>query len=839
MSSNVPSPEEFYGFQLGSDRKLARWDKIVEYFWLLDKLPTVHVEEIGKSTEGNPFLVATITSEENLVNVDRLKEISLRLAHPRGLSSDEVEELIAEGKSVVSITCSLHASEIGGTQVASELAYEVATLSEYQKIRENTVLVLVPSSNPDGNIMVVDWYNKYLGTEYEAGSMPYLYHKYVGHDNNRDAFHLSQVESKLLAKLLYKDWYPQAQIDHHHMGGTGARFSIPPNCDPIYHYIEPLVLAEQQLYGGYMLVELEAAGKTGVESQCSFSLEGGPFWNHAPLLHGICGMLTESASAKVATPSYVHKDQLRPSRLGRPENKPQMNFVHPWTGGWWKLRDILEQIKVASIAALRVASSLREQILRNMYLKATHQMKLGSTQSPYAYIFPPKQRDSLTAVKLLMNLDEADVEVHVAEEEFEAEGNVYPKGTHVVFTSQLCRPYILRLLKSELYHDGPWTKGPNGAPIAPFDFSTFAQQEFMGVHAVEATHPLQGSFKPCSEIRGPEGKVNEGKLGYLLDCRVNISYKAVNRLQARGITVCRAQEDVKVKGRLLPKGSFYIPESQEVGEAVSEMASSLNLEFVGLDTVDFKYYEMKPQKVALYQRYRGGNMDEGWTRWLFEQYEVNFSTVWDKDVKEGLKGYDVLVLPSDATPMITGLKLEEYYKRFGRGRGVPKYPEGYESGIGEDGVQKVKEFIEAGGKLVCMNRSCEFAMEELKVPVVNALKDLKSTDFLCPGSTLKTRFNTDHKITYGMPENGLILFRGAAFNITASEKGEDITVIAEFSGRGLIKSGWLIGEEYLREKYPLLDMKMGEGHVVLFGFSPQARAQTDGTFKLLFNCLIG
>jgi len=840
MTDTIPSPEEFFGFKLGTDKKLARWDKIVEYFWLLDKLPTVQVEELGKSTEGNPFLLAVISSEKNLSNLERIKEINLKLAHPADLTPSEVDGLVTEGKSVVSITCSIHASEIGGTQMSSELAYELATSNEslYQKIRENTVLLLVPSSNPDGNIMVVDWYNKNLGTEYEGSPLPWLYHKYVGHDNNRDAFNITQVESKLLTKMLYKDWYPQAQIDHHHMGSFSARLSIPPNSDPIYQYLEPLVLAEQQLYGGMMLVDLEAAKKTGVETQCTYSLEGGPFWNHAPLMHGICGMLTESASAKLATPIYIHKDQLRPSQLGRPENKPQMNYPHPWEGGWWRLRDIVEQVKIASISALKVAAYNKEQILRNMYLKASHQIQLGNTESPYAYVFSPNQRDHLTLYKLLKNLQTADVQIHQAEESFEAEGVNYPKGTYVVFTSQTCRPYILRLLKSEFYPESPWTRSKDGSIMAPFDYSTFTQQEFMGISLVEVTHPLKGHFTRCNDVVPLKKQIEESEFGYLLDCRINQNYKAINRLLSKKIPVYRIMNEIECLNTVLPKGSFYIPSFPEIFEILKTMGDELSLTLHKLtNEPTFITTQIESLRIGLYKRYYGGNMDEGWTRWLLEQYGYDFKNVSDVEVKEGLKEYDVLILPSDVTPMITGEKLDEYYQRRGGGP-TPSYPPEFRSGIGKEGASKIKEFIEAGGILITLNRASDYAIDELKVPIVNVLKDIKPGEFLCPGSTLKVRYDVNNQITYGMPENGLIVFgNGSAFSLSPSARGENIQIVSTFPDQQILKSGWLIGEKFLREKSPLVNVKIGKGQVVLFGFSPQNRAQTDATIKLLFNCL--
>ncbi len=310
MSGKIPSPEEFFGHQMGADRKLARWDRVVEYFNALAKSPCVKVTELGRSTEGNPFLLAVITSPENMKSLDKIREASWRVAHPQGVPAKEIEEAIAGGKAVVAMTMSIHATEVGGTQMAPELAYEVATSPAFEEVRRDVVLLLFPCFNPDGQIMVTDWYNKYLGTEYEGTSPPWLYHKYTGHDNNRDAINLSMVESQMVAGVMYREWFPQAYIDYHHMGSYGARFYVPPFSNPVDDQVDPLIWTEQELYGGLMHVMLEAEGKTGVESAATYPGEFMPTFNYVPCWHNICGMLTESASAGLATPIWVHYHQL-------------------------------------------------------------------------------------------------------------------------------------------------------------------------------------------------------------------------------------------------------------------------------------------------------------------------------------------------------------------------------------------------------------------------------------------------------------------------------------------------------------------------------------------------
>jgi len=411
----ILSPEDFCGFRMGSDRKLARWDRIVEYFYLLNKSSErIKVFELGKSTDGNPFILTVISSSENLAKMDRLKEVSSRLADPRGLTEEAVEKLIDEGVSVVVLTMGLHASEVAACQMSLELAYELVTSddSEIKKIRDEVMLLLLPSINPDGQIMVVDWYDRYLGTEYEGTPMPWLYHKYTGHDNARDGFMLTQVEARLFAKTVFREWHAQAHVDFHQMGSYGARYYIPPYCDPINPNLDPLLWREHQLYGAHMAIKLEEAGKTGIESAVGYTGYWIPSFHLIANFHNCAGMITESASVRIASPVYVHYSQLQSGRRGRPEYEAQTTFPNPWLGGWWRLRDLVEQQKISAMATLEIAANLKKTILKNMYVKAQRNIDLGKLEAPHAFIVPKAQHDPLTALKMLDILNLAGVEIH-------------------------------------------------------------------------------------------------------------------------------------------------------------------------------------------------------------------------------------------------------------------------------------------------------------------------------------------------------------------------------------------------------------------------------------------
>ncbi len=335
-AQQITSPEEFFGFQLGSDRKMARWDKIVEYYQLLEKQSggRMKVINMGPSTMGNPFLLAIVSSAENIGKLDRLREISNQLADPHGLSEQQVEALIAEGKVVICQTMSMHATEIGGSQMAPELTYDLLTRGddETRRILDNVVSLIVPSFNPDGQIMVTDWYRKMLDTEYEGSNLPWLYHKYVGHDNNRDAFQANVVESQYVGKILFREWKPQAYLDHHHMGSYGARIYVPPYAEPVRPYADPLVWREMSWYGAHIAYKEEEAGLSGVINAAIYAGWGHFGFHWITPFHNIAGMLTESASASLATPLYIHPEQLRGGRLAMPSYDMQTTFPQPLAG---------------------------------------------------------------------------------------------------------------------------------------------------------------------------------------------------------------------------------------------------------------------------------------------------------------------------------------------------------------------------------------------------------------------------------------------------------------------------------------------------------------------------
>ncbi len=831
----ITSPREFFGFELGADRKIARWDRIVDYFGVLEKESgKLKVINMGPSTEGNPFLLVIVSSPSNLASLDRLREINAKISDPRGIAESEIKKLVAEGRAVICQSMSLHATEIGGTQMAPELAYDLVSRAdeETQRILDNVVFLMIPSFNPDGQIMVTDWYNKTLGTEYEGIGLPWLYHKYAGHDNNRDADFINLAESVYAARIIYREWIPQAYIDHHHMGGYGARLYVPPYSEPIRPYADPLIWREHSWYGAHIAYRLEEAGKAGILNAAQYPGWGHFGWHWITPFHNIAGMLTESASANLATPLYVHPEQLRAGDRQFPDYEAQSNFPNPWPGGWWRLRDIVEQQKIAAWALLDIAARNRETVLWNAYLKAKRQTERGAMSKPAAYVVPAAQHDPLTARKMINTLRLSGIEIKQAGKQFAAGDMIYPEGSFLISLAQPKMGLIRNLLGRTLYADNDWTRDKDGSPLRPYDMATHTLAEFMGVRVDPVDGPVSGDFQMLTAEVPILGKVEPGGAGYLLDGRLNASFKAVNLLLDQGIAVERV--DRPVAGSTFKPGDFIVHGGTSA--VLEEVAEKTGVDFAALETLPKEgIHQLKRLRAGMYQRYWGGNIDEGWTRFLLEQFAFPYTSLMDAEVKKGSLNarYDVIILPHDTSGMITGERAESF------GRPMPAYPPEYRSGLGKEGVEALKAFVEKGGILVALGEASNFAIEKLGLSVRDGLDKTSSKEFFCPGSTLKVTFDNTHPLAYGMPAEGFVLFWSSpAFEIIPSQHNERYETIVRYIDRDILQSGWLIGEKHLAKKSAMVSAEIGTGRVILIGIRAQHRSQTHGTFKLFFNTLL-
>ncbi len=862
-AQSLPAPEEFLGFKVGTDKKLARWDQVVDYMQRAAKASErVRFTELGKSTMGNPFVMLAISSPANLARLEEIRANQSKLAHPYDLDEKSAQQIIAKDPAVILITCTIHSTEIGSTQMTLELVHRLATdHSPYiDSLLDNVVFLLMPSVNPDGQVMVVDWYNKNVGTEYEASPMPWLYHKYTGHDDNRDGFMLTQIETRLVTQVLYKDWFPLLFLDEHQMGSNGARIFVPPFSDPINPNQDPLILSEVDLMGMYMFSALNAKGYTGVVYGEQY-----PYWYEGPAKnggwwHNIIGMLTEVASARVASPIEQERGQLfrSPGARGQSEGpgfgggdprKPlpppsdtwqRANYPRPWLGGTWKLRDIVDYELTITYALLEGAAANRVMLQQNFYRLNRKAIETGKKGDPFAYVIPGKQHDPGAAARMLEALDLAGVEIYHAPAQFEAEGKKYDAGGYVIPMTQPYRNYARDLLEPQKYPMKP--AGPGQAPERPYDVTGWTLPLQMGVEVVEVKKPFEAKLDRVSPIPMPGGGISSktagGKNGgtYLLSHDWNNSAIAVNRLLGKpgqgeaAFDVYWTAESQHDGAKEIPAGTIAVRPrgGKDVGAALGQIGREARVTFTPAGTrLDGSAWKLRAPRIGLYQPWTA-NMDEGWTRWLLEQYGFPYTTIHNDDVRAGKLGekFDVIVFASQSKRgILEGL------------RGDWVRPE-YRDGIGEDGSRAIAEFVREGGSLVALDEASEFAIDALGLPVRNTLRGVPPDKFYCPGAVLKILVDNHNPLAYGMPEESSAYFLNSpAFELLAPFTENRGRAVARYPADNPLQSGWIGGPEYIEDKLGAVEVSYGKGRVVLLGFRAQFRAQSHATFKLLFNAL--
>jgi hypothetical protein len=854
MAQSLPTPEQFFGHPVGADKKLVRWDKQLTYFQTIAKgSDRVLYQELGKTTENNPLVMLVISSPANLKNIERLKQINRRLFDPRTIATaKEAQGLVQEGRIFVLITSSIHATEIGANQMAPEAVYRLATEStpEVRTILDNVVLLYVPSLNPDGQMMVIDWYNKNLGTPYEGSSMPWLYHKYVGHDNNRDAYMFTQKETQLIGKVLYQDWFPEVWLDQHQMGNSGARIFTMPAMDPINPNVDPLVYRNTGLLGYAQAAALEKAGKEGIINgdQYTYYWEGAMAW--AGWWHNMLGMLTEVASVNLATPVEQAKavpgqppaaDETAGRGGGRgggrgaggiagPPRDTQfrVNYMRPWLGGRWTLRDIVDYNEIATFGLLEAAASLRVPLLDGLFVVGKRQVEMGKKGDPFAIVVPRDQSDRPTVVKMLQTLALGGVEVHQAQAAFTADKVSYPAGSYVILLAQPFRPYAKDMLEAQVYPK--ISPAPGQPPRAPYDVAGWSLGMQMGVETFFVKEPFEASLKKLDGIELPPGQVTGQGSGFLLSHELNNSLVAVNRLLKGGYQVHWLTGFATIGGRNYPAGTIFVQGGKDLASAMAGLTRSLGIEAVATDALtDIQgALHIRSPRTALYQPWGGGNMDEGWTRWLLEQNEFPFATVHPEDLRNGNPGekFDVIIFPDMAAQQIL------------TGAAGQNIPEPYRGGIEESGAKGLRAFIEGGGTVITIGRSTSLLIDKFGAPFKDALQGIRREDFFCPGSVLRVAVDNTHPIAYGMKGVVDSYFSNSMTLEAVPSESLKGTVIARYPSDNLLRSGWLQGESYLANKIAIAEVKLGKGRMVLMPLKVQQRAQPYATFKLLFNAIL-
>ena len=831
------SPDEFFGLQIGADRTLVKYPDIIRYFQYIDaQSDRIKLVDEGLSTLKNPIYLAFISSEENIKQLQELIEINKKLANPDTIEQEEALQIIKKARAFVLITCAIHATEIASTQMAMIFAHKLATTNDttLKNYLDNVVILLMPSINPDGNIMVTDWYNRYLNSEFEGCELPYLYHHYAGHDNNRDFYMLNLKETRVVNAVLHHRYFPHIYLDMHQMNDTGPRMFVPPFKDPLNQNLDPVLINETNIIGGFMALRLQENNKKGVGSSYAFDAYWPGGSKNTAWYKNVVGVLTEIASAKVASPFYIEPNELQVSSKGLPEYKPQVNFPDPWPGGWWRLKDIIDYEMIAAQALLEIAAKNRESFLTNFYQAGLNNIKEGLTQTPYGYVVPQHQLDMPETYTFLQKMEEHGVRIYQLEVDAQIENRVYKKGDFVIPMNQPYSSFIKVMLERQHYPEIKYMK--DGPIIEPYDAVGWTMPLQMGVNTFQLNNTLGGlKLIRVKNLTYP-GEVITGEGDYYcIPVAYNRSVIIVNRLQKRRVNIYR-YTGANINGNGVKPGDFLV-KTGSIGEQYMEdvlKGTGVSITRRNINEPNQIKLIIQPS-IGIYQSYRA-SMDEGWTRWVLDNFEFNYNVLLNKDFNEQeLSKHHVIIFPDQERDTI----VKGTYKGYWTYSPAATPPE-YRGGIGDKGVEALKKYVQTGGTIVLLDSAAELGIKDFALPFSNILAGIKHEKFYCPGSLLSLQVDAHDPIGWGMEEEGFIFFSDSPAFRTSPPLVKSINrkVVAGFNEAGPhLLSGYIKGEKMLDRAVMIIRFDYHQGHVIVLGGRVQHRSQTSGTFKFLFNSL--
>ncbi|HER08128.1 MAG TPA: hypothetical protein ENO20_04390 [Bacteroides sp.] len=850
----VTAPADYFGFEPGTDRKLFNYEELVGYLQKLDEeSPRILMEEIGKSPMGKPMYIVFISAAENIRALEAMKQINRELALNPDIPADTLEQMVRNGKVFVLATLSMHSGEVGPSQSAPLIAWELAATGDKRKLEwlDNVVYMMVPCHNPDGMDMVVENYNKHVGTQYEGASLPRVYHKYVGHDNNRDFVILSQEDNRAISRICSHTWFPQVAVEKHQMGSVGVRYFVPPSHDPIAENVPAGIYSWAGVFGQHMATDMTAEKQAGVSQHYMFD----DYW---PGSTGTCvwknviGFLTEAASCRTATPLYVEPTELEAGGKGLSEYKKSVNMLLPWKGGWWRLGDIVQYERVSTMSILSTASRYREEILRFRNDMCRQQVEKGTTEPPFYYILPAEQHDPGEMADLVNLMQEHGVEVHEMTTDLILEGKHYHRGDVVIPLAQSFRPFIKEVMETQEFPERHYT--PGGELIRPYDISSWSLPLHRHVKSEEINSRSEGLEAALQLIEGKYDlsvTIDMEVHAMVLPVSMNRSYRAAFLALGKGLRVERLNVDVELKAQRFEKGSFLVYYEAGKKEAWQQVLAEFNYP-PGLVS-NKRALDADPvmiPRIALVETCFH-DMDAGWTRYIFDTYHIPFTVLSPGEMtgRELSKEFDVILFPdNDKDVLMTGKrKSGDTYR-------MADYHPDYVKGMGKDGFEKLMTFSDKGGIILAWGRSVslfegmlkirrevkkEQSEEEFRLPFSDISPELSKAGLYVPGSLLKLDLIRDHPLTLGMPPRIGVFSRGRpVFQTSVPIFDMDRRVIGSYPEKDVLMSGYASEPKKLEHKAALIWLRKGKGQYVFFGFQPQFRASTQASFKLLFNALL-
>lgn len=898
-AQNIPSPKDHFGFEIGDNYQLATFTQTEAYFKkLASASPRAKYNVIGKTEEGRDQFMMIVTSPENHKKLDQYKSISQKLGNPEGITEEQAKALANEGKAVVWIDGGLHSTETVATHQLIATAYKLltATDAETTRILDNVIILLV-HANPDGQELVTNWYMRNPVPEKRSlQGVPKLYQKYVGHDNNRDFYMLNMKESQNIARQLFIEWIPQIMYNHHQTSPAGAVVAGAPYRDPFNYVIDPLIISGLDAIGAANQNRLNVEDKPGYTSKSGsvFSTWYNGGLRTTTYFHNMLGLLTEITGSpnpmdiplvtnrlipNAATPNpvvpqkwlfkqsidysvslnYAMLDYAARNRDQLLYNiyKMGMNSIDRGSRDYWalspsKIAEMDRIIKESQKNKVNDPSAQNEDwyfgnrgnsIPKKMFDTV---MTNPAMRDPRGFIIPSDQPDFATAVEFLNALIKTGVIVHKATSDFKVNGKSYPANSYIVKTNQAFRPHVIDLFEPQDHPND--FQYPGGPPIPPYDAAGWTLAYQMGVKFDRIMESFDGPFEKNPVGQPLELKVNLSDLlkvkGFLFNAASNNSYKVINAFLNKNIDVYRVTNEIT--GTKSSKGSFFVPVNAKSRSVIAENATLIKQAPEVLSVSPASIQKIAHARIALWDTY-GGSMPSGWIRWMMEQFNFPMKLVFANEIdNDNLRSkYDVIVFVGGSIPGISG--------GAGRSPNMPNadsIPAEYRHTIGrisaDKSIPQLKKFLEEGGNIVTIGSANNLAYH-LKLPVSNALTEIVNGEerslprekYYAPGSILKVNVNNKLMATAGMGESADIYFNDSpVFDISPSAlANQEIIPLLWFGKEKPLKSGWSWGQSYLQDKVTGFMANIGKGKLFAFGPEITFRAQSHGTFKLLFNQL--
>jgi len=850
----LQKPEDFLGFAPGSDRNLIDYEQLVAY---LDKLaaasPRLELREVGRSPLGRPMEVLFMSSPDNIARLDQLKDVNRRLALDPDIPGAVREQLIADSPVFVMATLSMHSTEVAPSQTLPLYAYELATTTDPAVLAEldNVVWMVVPNHNPDGMDMVVENYRKYLGTKYEGASLPGVYHRYVGHDNNRDFVSLTQADTRVISRLFSTEWYPQVLVEKHQMGRSGPRYFVPVNHDPIAVNVDEGLWNWMAVFGAALQRDMTADKEPGVISHWEFD----NYWpgsTETSLWKNVISFLTEAASCKVATPVYVEPTELEAEGKGLSEYKKSVNMPDPWPGGWWRLGNIVAYELSSMRSILATASENRSALLRFRNDLCRKEVAEGRTQAPYDFVLPAHQRDRGALADLVALLQEHGVRVDRLTRDVVIGERAVSAGAVVVSLAQPYRAFIKEVMEPQAYPVRHYT--PNGEIIKPYDVTSWSLPLHWNLECFPVktrSTELEANLEPVTakELRGPAPTLPDGPYwGLAYPSSDNASFAAAFAALDAGLTVERTEKEITTPAGVLPAGSFLLPAGKKAADRLAGVLRAASVPPLVLAAApDVPARTVTAPRIALVETFFH-DMSAGWTRYLFDLYGVHYKVVHPADLAtlDLAKNFDVIVFPGAGEDLLVKGQRKRGDRYF-----PSDLPPEYSRGMGNKGLINLGSFVNGGGIVVAWGRSVDLFADGLKVkgedekpeterlPVSEATQAADKAGLYVPGSLLAVRVTAKHPLTWGMPEHfGVFSYGRPVLRTSIPLLDTDRRVVVAYPEKDVLLSGYIEGEKAIADTPAMVWVRKGKGQLALAAFAPQFRASTPGAYPLLFNAIL-